>query len=222
MTTLRAAVTQAGASACLVGDVVLEVSLGGGPAADRAGAGGVPDLGQVPQLDPGIVAAAFEPVLAGVGGQRVDGDDQVRAVSRGAQPPGAVPAGRPVPAGRGEGEPGFSRRARACAVPLVLGFGPGTAVGDGVALAVGDRQAPRGLRVPRGRRGQVAGQPRIDWAQAADLAGTVRQAGQGGQRDSQRDGQRTRRRTRPGPRGGGRRREGTGRGRESMPRSRSR
>ena len=70
---------------------------------------------------------------------------------------------------------------------VVLGFGSGAAVGDGVPLAVGDGQAPRGLRVRRGGGGQVPGQPRVHRAQPAQLAGTVRQAGQGGQRDSQRD-----------------------------------
>ena len=48
-----------------------------------AGAGGVPDLGQVPQPDPGVVAAGFVPVVAGVGGERVEGDDQVRPGVRG-------------------------------------------------------------------------------------------------------------------------------------------
>src|SRR4029077_17260315 len=134
MTTLRAGVTQARPAACFVGNVVLEVGLASGPAADRAGAGGVPDLGQVPQLDPRIMTLGFEPVVARVGGDRVDGDDQVRAVSRDAEPPGSVPAGRPAAAGRGEGEPGFSWRAGACAVPLVLGFGAGAAVRDGVSL----------------------------------------------------------------------------------------
>ena len=43
----------------------------GGPAADGAGAGGVPDLGQVPQRDPGIVAAGLVPVRAVVTGSRV-------------------------------------------------------------------------------------------------------------------------------------------------------
>ena len=134
VTALRAGVTQARAAARFVGGVVLEVGLGGGPAADGAGAGGVPDLGQVPELDPGIVAVGFVPVVAGVGGQRVQGDDQVRPAARGAQPPGAVPAGRPVPAGRGEGEPGLSWRARPGAFPVALGFGAGAAVADGVPL----------------------------------------------------------------------------------------
>ena len=58
---------------------------------------------------------------------------------------------------------------------------------DGVALVVGDRHAPRGLRVVRGGGGQVAGQPRVDRAQAGQLAGPVRQAGQGDQRDGQGD-----------------------------------
>ena len=91
MTALRTGVTQARPAARLVRGVVLEVALGGGPAADGAGAGRVPDLGQVPELDPGIVAFGFEPVVAGVGGDRVDGDDQVRPGSRGAEPPGSGP-----------------------------------------------------------------------------------------------------------------------------------
>src|SRR6185437_9395819 len=136
MTALWAGVAEAGAAACFVGGVVLVVALGGGPTADGAGAGGVPDLGQVPELDPGIVTLGLESVVARVGGDRVDRHDQ--AGSGGAQPPGSVPAGRPVPAGRGEGEP---RRAGPGALPGVLGFGPGAAVGDGVALLVGDRYA---------------------------------------------------------------------------------
>jgi hypothetical protein len=46
--------------------VVLEVALGGGPPADGAGAGGVPDLGQVPEPDPGVVPPGLVPVLARV------------------------------------------------------------------------------------------------------------------------------------------------------------
>jgi hypothetical protein len=69
---LRTGVTEAGAAACFVGDVVLVVALGGGAAADGAGAGGVPDLGQVPESDPGIMAFRLVPVVAGVGGDRVD------------------------------------------------------------------------------------------------------------------------------------------------------
>ena len=60
---------------------MLVVALGGGAAADGAGAGGVPDLGQVPELDPGVVAVGFVAVVAGVGGDRVDRDDQVRSGS---------------------------------------------------------------------------------------------------------------------------------------------
>ena len=161
-----AGVAQAGPAACFVRGVVLEVALGGGPPADGAGAGGVPDLGQVPQPDPGIVAAGFVPVVAGVGGDRVDRDDQVRSGSGGAQPPGAIAVGRAVPAGRGEGEPGFSWRAGAGAFPVTPGFGAGAAVGDGVALVVGDGQAPGGPGVGCGGGGQVAGQPGVDRAEA--------------------------------------------------------
>src|SRR5689334_13412456 len=105
MTALRAGVAKTRPAARFICRVVLDVALGGGPPADGAGAGRVPDLGQVPELDPGIMPAGFEPVLTRVGGDRVDGDDQVRAVSRGAEPPGTVPAGRPVPPDRGKGEP---------------------------------------------------------------------------------------------------------------------
>src|SRR6266571_7307896 len=84
---LRAAITQARPPARLVRGVVLEVGLAGGPPADGAGAGGVPHLGQVPQLDPGIMAPAFEPVVAVLGGERVQGDDQVRPVFGSSQDP---------------------------------------------------------------------------------------------------------------------------------------
>src|SRR6185503_3086044 len=47
MSALRAAVAQAGPAARLVWRVVLEVAGRGGSPADRAGAGRVPDLGQV-------------------------------------------------------------------------------------------------------------------------------------------------------------------------------
>jgi hypothetical protein len=71
---LRAAVAQAREAAGLVRDVVLEVAAGGGAPADRAGAGGVPDLGQVPQLDPGVVALGRKAVVAAFGGDRVERD----------------------------------------------------------------------------------------------------------------------------------------------------
>jgi len=87
--TLWAAVAQAGPPARLIRGVVLEIALGGGSSADRAGAGRVPDLGQVPEPDPGVVAAGLVPVLAVVGVQGVDRDDQVRPAAGNAQPPGA-------------------------------------------------------------------------------------------------------------------------------------
>ena len=92
---LRAAITQAGSSVRFVWRVVLEVALGGPPY--RAGAGGVPDLGQVPELNARIVAPAFKPVVAVLRGERVEGDQQVRPIAGGVQSPGSVAAGRPVP-----------------------------------------------------------------------------------------------------------------------------
>src|SRR6185437_1584639 len=67
MPTFRTPVAQAGPSARLVRHVVLVVTLGGGPPAHRAGAGRVPDLGQVPEPDPGVVTPGLVPVLAVAG-----------------------------------------------------------------------------------------------------------------------------------------------------------
>src|SRR5439155_20205115 len=139
---LRARVAQAGPPARLIRGVVLEIAGPGGPPAYGAGAGSVPDLGQVPQPDPGVVAAGLVLVLARVGVQGVDRDDQVRPAAGGGQPPGAVSAGWPVPAGRGEREPGPARRAGPGAFPGALRLGPGAAVPDGVAVLAGDRDAP--------------------------------------------------------------------------------
>ena len=188
MPALRAAVAQAGPPARLVRRVVLEVALAGGPPADGAGAGGVPDLGQVPEPDPGIVAPGFVPVLAVVGVQGVDRDDQVRPAAGDAQPPGAVSAGRPVPAGRGEAEPGPA------------GGGPGPArflwlVGSGRAqpwptacpcssvtvthhVVFGFRAAA--VTRSRASHGSTGPSP-------ASSPGPVRQAGRGAQRHGQRD-----------------------------------
>src|SRR5206468_12767497 len=107
---LRAGVAEARPAARLIRRVVLDVALGSRPPADGAGAGRVPDLGQVPQLDPRIMAFSLEPVLTRIGGDRVDGQDQVRAVSRGGQPPGAITAGGAFPAGQSESEPALARR----------------------------------------------------------------------------------------------------------------
>jgi hypothetical protein len=109
------AVAQAGPAACLVRGVVLEVAVPGGAPADGAGAGRVPDLGQMPQPGPGVVAAGLVGVLAVAGVQGVDRDDQVQPTARGAQPPGAVPAGRP------------SRPAGVKQNPVPPGGGPGPA-----------------------------------------------------------------------------------------------
>src|SRR5690348_4729887 len=83
VTALWPAVTETRSSACFVRSVVLEVGLGGRPPADGAGAGSVPDLGQVPQLDPGIVATGFVAMVAGIGVQGLQGDDQVRPAAGG-------------------------------------------------------------------------------------------------------------------------------------------
>ena len=84
------AITQARPPARFIRRVVLEVAGGGGPPAHRRRARRMPDLGQMPQLDPGIMSFGCEPMLARVGADGVEGDGQVRAGPRGAQPPGAV------------------------------------------------------------------------------------------------------------------------------------
>jgi hypothetical protein len=102
----RPAVARTGPAACLIGDVVFEVAVAGWSSAGRGDTGGVPDLGQVAQLDPRIMAAGLEPVVACLLGDRVHRDDQVRlAGDPGGKSPGAIPAGRPVITGAGEGEP---------------------------------------------------------------------------------------------------------------------
>ena len=72
--TLGTAIAQAAPSTGLVWDVMFEISLSGGPTADRPGASGVPDLGQVAELDPGVVALGLIPVVALLGGDRVQRD----------------------------------------------------------------------------------------------------------------------------------------------------
>ena len=151
--------------------VVFEVALCGGSAAAWPGAGGVPDLGQVAELDPGIMALGLESVIAVAGGDRVEGDGQVwLSGCAGVQLPGAVSVvGWPVPAGGGEGEPGpvpgpagrvasVQRPGFPAFLAVSPGSWPGAAVADGVSLLVGDGDAPRGGGVLRGGVRQVAGQ----------------------------------------------------------------
>ena len=170
-----AAVAQAGFPACLERDVVFEVALPGGAAADGAGAGVVPDAGEVPELDAGVVPGGGEPVVAGVGGEGVEADQQVAvAGDAGGEPPGSVAARRTLVAGAGEGESGAKRAGRAGGMVRAgrivgagwrfrssglgfLRFGPGASVAGGVSLAVGDRDLPFGLGAAGGGAGQVAG-----------------------------------------------------------------
>jgi hypothetical protein len=154
-------------SACLVRHAVLEIALRGRPPAAGSGACGVPDLGQVPEPDPGIMPAGLVPVITRISGDRLERDDQVRlSGGSGGQPPGAPSAGWPGPLVRGEGEPrrpGAVRGSGAIGqvvsgwfTPsglLVAGCRPGAAVPDGVPVAVGHRDAPGGLRVGRGGAG---------------------------------------------------------------------
>src|SRR5262249_30096679 len=118
MPTLRAAITKARSSTCLIRNVVLEVALCGWSTAARPGASGVSDLGQVPKPGPGIMAFGLEPVIAWPGIDGVDLDQQVRPASGGAQAPGPW-------FGRGcEGETRPVPGRRSGSFPVAPGFGP--------------------------------------------------------------------------------------------------
>jgi hypothetical protein len=137
----------------------------------------VPDLGQVPELDPEVVTRGLETVVAFLQGDRVERDQQgPLSGDPGDQPPAAVSAGWAVLAGGGEGKSwwwgaagpagrivaaGRLGSGASCGAGVVGGFGPGAAVAGGVSLLVGDGHAPRRLRVGGGRAGQVPGQGRV-------------------------------------------------------------
>ncbi len=190
MAAFRAAIAQARPAAGFVGDVVLEVALAGGPAADRAGAGRVADLGQVPQLDPGIVALGLEPVIAVLGRKRVQGDEQVRSVSRNAQLPGAVSAGGPSWLVAVKSNPGPSR------FPVPPG-GPGPArlrwfLGPGRAqpcpMACPSWSVTVTHHVDRGLRAAAAARSRARAGSTGPIPGSPRAARlvlHGGQRHGQ-------------------------------------
>src|SRR5712691_6561274 len=102
----RRAIAQTRPSARLVGDVVLEIALGGRPPAGRPGTGRVPDLGQVPQLDPRIVTRGLVAVIAGLRGDRLKRHHQVRLpAGPGRESPVPVSARRAVLVRGREGEP---------------------------------------------------------------------------------------------------------------------
>ena len=117
----------------------------------------------------------------------------------GPQPPDPVVARRPHVACLGVRSPGLSH------ARVSGGDRPGAAVREGVAVRVGDGQAPAGRRVGGRPAGHVAGQGGVDGAEAAGFAGMVGQAEEAGQGNAQVDpgGQRT---GRPGagPAGGAR------------------
>ena len=131
---------------------MLEIALLGRPPARRTATGDVPDLGQVPELDPRVMTAGLEPVITGVDGDRVERDQQVRPPGHpGGQPPGPVAAGRPVTPGGGEGEP----RPQAGAGSAGLILAAGRVVAAGRIMQAG--RIVRGGRVVSGGAGVVFG-----------------------------------------------------------------
>jgi hypothetical protein len=133
---------------------VLKVGSARGATAAGAGAGSVPDFGQVTEHDSGIVAPGFVAMVAVCGGERADLDEQV--LVPGGEPPGSVSAGRSRVIGTGKGEAGWAGTAGFSASD-----GPGAAVSHGVPVLVGDRDAPGGPGVAGRRGGQVPGQVRV-------------------------------------------------------------
>src|ERR1700683_77885 len=75
---LRIPITQTCPPSGLIRHAVLEVARRRQPPASRPGAAGVPDLGQVPEQYAGVMPAGLVSVVAGVGVDRHEADDQVR------------------------------------------------------------------------------------------------------------------------------------------------
>ena len=197
VTARRVAVAQAGPAARFVWDVVLEVALRRWAPAAWSGARGVPDLGQVPEQDPGIVTLGLMPVVTVPGGDRLEGDEQVPlSLSSGGEPPDTVPAWWPGLVRRGEAERRVARRwiRPICDVgfmafrgvcPAAGGCGAGAAMADSVAVLVGHGHAPGGPGGAGRRGGQIAGQIGVQGADAGHLAGPVREVEQGDQGDGE-------------------------------------
>jgi len=144
---------------------MFEVATAGRSPAARPGARGVPDLRQMPEHDPGIVAVCLMPVVAAVGGDRLDLEEQVPLPGHpGGEPPGPVSSGRAGLISWSEGERWPAGRVGSiwCAVFVPFdrpgGGGPGAAVADGVPLAVGHRQTPGRPGAAGGSTSQVAGE----------------------------------------------------------------
>ena len=184
MTALRIPITHTRTATGLIWDVMFEITSGRGSSAARSGTPRVPDLGQVPEHDPGIMAPGLPPVITVPGGQRPDLDQHL--LPPGGEPPRPVPAGRSGVIGAGgEGEPWAARRV----VPVWFASsrGPGAAVPDRMPVLVGDRHAPGRAGVTGRSRGQVSGQIGVDRPDPAQLCRPVRAPGEGGLGDGQGD-----------------------------------
>jgi len=144
---LRVPITQTRTATGLIRGAMFEVAVFGRAAAPRPGTRGVPDLGQVPQLDPGVMPGGLPPVVAVPGGDRLDVHDQAALPGYpGGQPPAAIAARWSGLGGRGEGEPGRAgagrvagriratrrawpaRPAAGAGAVAALRFGPGAAL----------------------------------------------------------------------------------------------
>jgi hypothetical protein len=116
--------------------------------------GGVSDLGQVPQHDPGVVASGRMLVITVLGRDRPDLDEQFPVT--GGEPPGAVPATGPGLISGCEGKRWPARRIMP--VGSTSSGGPGAAAAHGMPVLIGDGQAPGGSGVTGRGAGQVLGQ----------------------------------------------------------------
>jgi len=93
----------------------------------------MPDFGQVPEHDAGVVAFCFVPVVAVADGQGRNLDQHV--LQAGGEPPGTRAASG------SEGEPGTTA-GRVVPVTFSSFHRPGAAVADGMSEAVGNGEAP--------------------------------------------------------------------------------
>ena len=178
-------VTQTGPAADLIRNVVLKVAVHSWSPAAWSGARRVPDLGEVPQHHPGIMAFRLMAVVAPAGGNRPDLEEQIPLPwGPGGEPPRPVAARRSGLIGGSEGKPGLAGRVGpggcawfvcfAARDAVAGGRGPGAAVSDGVSEAIGDGHSPGRPGAAGCGGGQVPGEIGVDGPDAGQFAWSVR------------------------------------------------
>jgi hypothetical protein len=159
----RVPVAQTRPATSLVRNVMLEVGTLRRPAAAGPGARGVPDLGQVPQHHPGIMAVRLVPVVAAFTGDRPDLQEPVGLPGDpGSEPPGAVSSRRPGLTGEGEGERCPAGRVR-----------PARSARSSTPFAVAGRCRPRAATRCRAEQGDLCAGRRMAWPDVQPTSGSA-------------------------------------------------